>query len=644
MSARRFAIPAAVLLSALILTAVATSTTAVSARDRDEARFANATQSTLDRLQQRLDLYTALLLSGVGLFAASDDVDGAQFRSYTDAIDVAGRYPGIQGIGFSQRIAPAGLPDAEARLRAEGVAGFRVWPEHERPEYHSIVYLQPEDARNLAAIGYDMFTEPTRRAAMERARDTGEPALSGRVTLVQEIDEQAVQAGFLMYTPVYAGAAVPATTAERRAALKGFVYAPFRADDLFAGIFGSEAEPRVAFHPYDGRVPEPSALLHTSAVHGTAPAADPQFTDTLTIEVAGRPWTLVFATTPFFEEASRGHLVPLVALLGTLLSLTLFGLAYIQVRSTHAAELSAARAEQLSAALVRQAGALEAQVREVNALNQELAAANERLTTANTEAEHARREAETARAAADDANRAKSQFLARMSHELRTPLNAIAGYVDLLDLGLRGPINDAQRSDLDRVRRAQRHLLGLIDDVLNFARLEAGRLHFRIEPLDVDDVLRDVESLIAPLAAARPVDYHQAYGEEPRFVLADREKLMQVLLNLLSNAVKFTDPGGSARVETAVDGDCLAVHVVDTGRGIPNDRLRSIFEPFVQVAEDLTRDTQGTGLGLTIAHDLTRAMGGTLTAESEVGAGSTFTLRLPLAPQPDGADRAAAAR
>jgi hypothetical protein len=237
-----------------------------------------------------------------------------------------------------------------------------------------------------------------------------------------------------------------------------------------------------------------------------------------------------------------------------------------------------------------------------------------------------------ARAEAEAANRAKFEFLTTMSHELRTPLNAIAGYVDLLDLEIRGPVTPEQRSDLARIRRSQTHLLGLINDVLNFARIETGHVHFDLRAVPVDEVLSEVEELIAPQVQARGLSYEYRPAAAPGAVAyADPEKVRQIVLNLLSNAVKFTPGGGRVVLSSQADGDVVHVLVADTGIGIPADKLGTIFEPFVQVNAGYTRTTEGTGLGLSISRDLARAMGGDLTAESREGEGSTFTLILPRA-------------
>jgi signal transduction histidine kinase len=237
-----------------------------------------------------------------------------------------------------------------------------------------------------------------------------------------------------------------------------------------------------------------------------------------------------------------------------------------------------------------------------------------------------------ARAAAEAANLAKTEFLAVMSHELRTPLNAIAGYAELLSMGIRGPVTPEQLQDLGRIQRSQRHLLGLINDVLNFARIEAGRVELHLADVSVAHALGELESLVAPQLMARELRYrHVAPGPALR-VRADAEKLRQVLLNVLSNAVKFTPQGGAITVDARAVEGAVHVRVADTGIGIPADRLESIFEPFVQLGRNLTSRHEGTGLGLAISRDLARAMGGDLTAAAGVDGGSVFTLVLPRAP------------
>jgi PAS domain S-box-containing protein len=239
------------------------------------------------------------------------------------------------------------------------------------------------------------------------------------------------------------------------------------------------------------------------------------------------------------------------------------------------------------------------------------------------------READGARANAEAANKAKLDFLASMSHELRTPLNAIAGYVQLLDMQVAGPVVDEQRRFLARIRRAQDLLLGRINDMLNFVKIDSGTLTYTLRPVALHDVLAGLDIMIHPQLTERGLSYHYVPADPALVVRVDSEKLEQILLNLLSNATKFTPRGGRITLAAARHGGQVEITVSDTGVGIPPDRLAAIFEPFVQLDPSLTRERDGTGLGLAISRDLARAMDGEVTVSSAPGSGSTFTLVLP---------------
>jgi PAS domain S-box-containing protein len=236
-----------------------------------------------------------------------------------------------------------------------------------------------------------------------------------------------------------------------------------------------------------------------------------------------------------------------------------------------------------------------------------------------------------ARHALEQANKAKAEFLATMSHELRTPLNAIGGYSDLILAGIRGPITEPQRIDLERIKRSQGHLLAVINDILNFAKLESGRIAFHPIVISMNGVLGELESLVTPILIQKGITYDYRCCDPKYKAFADPERVQQILLNLLSNAAKFTPKGGHIIVECVPQKATMVVEVTDTGVGIPADKLQSVFEPFVQLERGQTPELGGTGLGLSISRDLARAMDGDLSATSEPGKGSTFRLTLPRA-------------
>jgi signal transduction histidine kinase/CheY-like chemotaxis protein len=236
--------------------------------------------------------------------------------------------------------------------------------------------------------------------------------------------------------------------------------------------------------------------------------------------------------------------------------------------------------------------------------------------------------AQEARVTAEQANQLKSQFLANMSHELRTPLNAIINFARILGSGMRGPTNEAQQDYLNRIRASGEHLLGIINDILDLSKIEAGRMELFTEPCQIGELVQSTLSTAVGLTKGKPVTLHHEIGAELPTLIVDRTRIRQVLLNLLSNAAKFTDEG-SITVRVAQEQDEVVVSVADTGIGIPADKYESIFEEFRQVDHGTARSYEGTGLGLAICRRLVALHGGRIWVESKIGSGSTFSFSLP---------------
>ena len=328
-------------------------------------------------------------------------------------------------------------------------------------------------------------------------------------------------------------------------------------------------------------------------------------------------------------------------------------------REREKAATRAAALEENNATLERQAGELAmereqavrlaAQLRDANAelarLNDSLESALEQARSAQVAAEEARELAETARVAAEEANAAKGDFLAVMSHELRTPLQAVIGYAELLDMGIAGSVTPGQREQLQRIRGSAGHLVSLIDQILVYARLDGGAERMQVEVSDPVAIARDTVAMLRPLAEARGLALELSHPAPGTVTMhTDVRAVRQALVNLVANAIKYTPTGRVALVlrhepaATVTGDDAVVFEVQDTGIGIAPEYRTRIFEPFWQVAPALTRDGGGTGLGLAVVRELARVLGGTVSLESEVGVGSTFTLRLPLrAPHADAA-------
>ncbi|MCG3116631.1 MAG: CHASE domain-containing protein [Candidatus Manganitrophus sp. SA1] len=338
-------LPGCVLFISLALTGLATWYVFSLAEIKDQERFQNLVQRSQNTIAVRIETYIDALRGTAALFAATGRTDRKTFHNYISRLELQSHYPGIQGIGFTKRIPPDQVEKTVAEIRRE-IPDFKIWPETPRDEYHTILYLEPQDRRNQAALGYDMFTEPVRRAAMQRARDTGLAATSGKVTLVQEIDSEK-QAGFLIYLPIYEPGAAVETVDQRRAALNGFIYSPFRAGDLLVGIFGGETNPRVDFEVFDGLEPRPENLLYRSNA-SSAGGYRPRFSAITPLNVWGQTWTLVFTTRPAFDLGSSKGVAPPIFIIGLLVSLTLFSITRSQVKARAAADRNAAELETLN--------------------------------------------------------------------------------------------------------------------------------------------------------------------------------------------------------------------------------------------------------------------------------------------------------
>ncbi len=337
---RRVFLPYLILLLGICFTVIVFYSFSKLTYEQDQSRFQKSVQEIQDNIRLRVQTSLALLRAGTGLFAASDWVRIGEFDRFVKQIELEKNYPGIYGIGFSRRFTHEQLPAVVAEMRRTGFPEFKVSPDYPRDEYHAIVYLQPQNDLNRLAIGYDMFTEAVRREAMERARDTGAPAAAGRVILIQQkTDPNDRQPGFLIYAPVYRKNAPLTTPAGRRNALVGFVYSPYRVHDFLDQV-SAQKNYDVSFEIYDGAEVKPESLLHsTTDPHSTY---EPRFKTTRTEDVAGRPWTIVFATKPSFEVGSNSSLRKYTLIIGAFLSILFFAVSRGQVFARMSAERSAA--------------------------------------------------------------------------------------------------------------------------------------------------------------------------------------------------------------------------------------------------------------------------------------------------------------
>jgi signal transduction histidine kinase len=609
------------------------------ARERDEERFAALVDQRAAAVEQRMEDYVALLRGAAALMASRPAGEASQpeFRRFVSRLRISELYPGVQGIGFARAFEPAELSTVEARMRLY-VPDFRIWPEGERDAYSTIVYLEPQDERNQAALGFDMFSETTRRDAMERARDRGQRATTARVELVQEIEENDLQPGFLIYLPIYRGGLVPETIDERRERLIGWVYSPFRAGDLFDRSFElRERPPEIAFAVFDGESTDEADLLYRSARRGGDPHIALQ--DERVVQIGDRPWTIKIETTPAFAADSARALYPWLLGAGFFATLLLGFATLGQARATEEAEVANTALEEINETLEHRVEKRTAQLERARAKLAGLIANLEHAVAART-------------ADLTEANEEIQRFAYIVSHDLRAPLVNVMGFTaeleavrkeveafiaqvaekapELVTEDARMAIETDLPEALDFIRSSTQRMDRLIAAILKLSR--EGRRVLTPEPIVMRDVIAQLEQNIT----------HQLDEEGAEIIIedmpdlvSDRVALEQIFGNLIENAVKYLDPTRPGRITVRGHPEpdhSLRYEIEDNGRGIdPKDHQR-VFDLFRRAG---TQDKSGEGIGLAHVRALVRRLGGSIQIESEPGKGSTFIVTLPKTLKPD---------
>ena len=677
-----------ILLISLTLTAVAWWLSQTFSHDEGQQRFERRTDDVHRRLEQRLATYEGALHGGVALFAAQGgEVSRQQWQRYVSTLQMAERYPGIQGLGVSKLIAPGQLAAHEQGVRQEGFADYGVKPEGARDQYSAIVYLEPFEGRNLRAFGFDMMSEVTRRTAMQRAGETGQAALSGIVTLVQE-NNQDVQRGFLLYVPVYRGGTVPSTVEARRSALWGWVYAPFRINDLMNGVLGAEGEHmRLSLHDGD-RITDSSKFYGSGQIDSAQSTA---LSLHRPLTVAGHTWTVHYEaeTTDSGFATTQSNVVAIMGLvIDALLFWTIGTIARRKqqvernalAQSTQARErtawLDAVSDLSPNGVLVFErhddntfrlvftnpafselfglrpgdlTGLSEEAVDEwLDGLRGELAP-NPPLTPGDAVVQLAgpplcilhrsSREGELHRVyyfrdmtSETEVERLKDEFLTTAAHELRTPLASVYGFSELL---LRPDVPEAKREKLNQIVYRQAGVLKhLVDELLDLARLDSrGEQDFVTQEVD----LRKVAETAAE-SSGTPENPHRIQvigGAKPLMAKVDPAKLQQAIVNATSNAIKYSAPDSPIVLRTVLTEHegrpFAAISVEDQGIGMSPEACERAFERFFRA--DPSGHILGAGLGLAILKEVITLHGGHITLTSELGVGTTITLWVPLQPE-----------
>jgi CHASE1-domain containing sensor protein/anti-sigma regulatory factor (Ser/Thr protein kinase) len=507
----------------------------------------------------RMDAYTEVLRGGLGLLNASTSVDRDQWRAYVETLAIETVLPGIQGIGYSEFVTPENKQAYEQRIRDEGFPDFRIRPEGERSIYSSITFLEPFDQRNRQAFGFDMYQQATRNEAMNRARDSGKVAISGRVTLVQEITDD-VQAGFLMYLPYYGHPVVPEALDERQRRIVGFVYSPFRMGNLMKGILGVGL-PDVRLEVFDGRTTSPEARMFDST-GGSTKDFVPNHVATRVLNVGQRDWTLRICSLRPFEVQDQRDTEPLIVASGIIVSFLIFVIlrAFATTR-----ERAQALADEMTVRLQQNA-------RELERSNSEL-----------------------------------ELFAYVASHDLKAPLRGIDHLANWIETDLGDELQGEPKKNMQLLRGRIMRLNKLLDDLLGYSG--AGRIDAPIERVYTEhtvkewfDALNTEErfSLQVKISAAEMV--------------VRRVALEQVLTNLYANTMKHHDGDrGNIDVTVSEARNFYEILYQDDGPGIPADQRERAFQMFQTLKP---RDSvEGSGMGMAIIKKIVEREGGSITCE-----------------------------
>jgi signal transduction histidine kinase/CheY-like chemotaxis protein len=588
----RLLLPFLLLAAGLLATAAAAFAVARAENGRREARFEQVTDSVVGAIEGRMLAQLTLLRGAAGFFNASDRVTRGDFANYVERLRLESNYPGVLGIGYAAYAPDRPALDAIVAEARRDIPDFAHRPVGERPDYSTILYLHPLDRLNRAALGYDMLSEATRRAAMAAAARSGSGVMSGRVRLVQEIDP-VKQPGFLIYLPLFR----PASPGEPQR-LYGWVYSPLRAHDLFGAIFAGHDLGGVTVEIYDEQVGE-ERLLYRNA------APEPGASETISrqVEIAGRTWIVRTASTAAFE-GTRLLGPGLVGGGGALISLLVFFLSLQQVRA---------------------AGRIE---RQVAARTAELQAANIRLQAevdARTEAE--------AKVAQMQKLEAIGQLTGGIAHDFNNMLTVIIGNLDIAQRRASDP-ERAGRA-IANAREGAAKAAELTQRLLAFGRQQA--LAPRV--LDVNRLIDGMSELLRrAIGEAIRLDRNLAGDLWP--VCADATQLESAILNLAINARDAMAQGGVLGIDTAnaslgesdvlrpadlAPGDYVAIALRDTGHGMSPDVAARALDPFFTTKPA----GRGTGLGLSQVFGFVKQSGGHLTLASEIGAGTIVTIYLP---------------
>jgi signal transduction histidine kinase len=529
-------------------------------------RHVEQTQATI---QERLTRYEDILRAGAGFFGGSDNVTRDEWKHFVDTFELNKRYPGILAAGYIPVVDSANLGSFLEQARNQGLPDYSVHPSGERTNYAPVLYIEPMNAINQKAVGYDMLSEASRKRALELARDSGQTTITDTVILAQ--DSQTVpQPALLIYMPLYDHAGIPPTTDERRAHLTGYTYAPFRVQEFFSKIEESK-DSQFGFEIKD--LANPNAPLYQSPSFSKLSQASSAEHITNIFQVNNRKWTITGVVDPNVITAQERTRPASVFWGGLLFSIFVAGFIYLLL------------------------------------LNRT------RILTHREDRE---------------INDVKDELLALASHQLRTPATGVKQYIGMLREGYAGELNEEQMKYLDKAYASNERQLSTINEMLFVARADAGNIELIRERFDLTSLVRDIIDEHGGAITERRQVLSVKLPKQKLFVYADTRYVRMAIENVLSNATKYTPEEGSITIMLDHDKNNARLVIKDTGVGVSKKDYDLLFQKFARIPNELTNKVTGSGIGLYLAKKVVEAHHGEINFLSEVGVGSTCSITLPL--------------
>ncbi|MGI8494522.1 MAG: CHASE domain-containing protein [Pyrinomonadaceae bacterium] len=561
----------------------------LNAQAKDYSRFQSEAKSVKNRLELLINSYITTIKAGRGFVESTSELDREKFSAFVEDLGLAGSYKGFTGLGLIKRIPKLSKTEIVPTFLNPASPDVRIFTEAQNFDNQTIIYLEPFNKDNHSVISLDNSTEPARLEAMEKSRDYGEPAATGKILLRDQSNAEK-KSGFLIYLPIYKEGKMPPNLEDKKFFLEGFVYGLIQTEDFLSDVQKSISTEDIAFTIYESRVAPENIIAQT---HSDKLPVKADFTLSNEMSVGGRNWIIESQTLPTFSQQSNSRWTMLIFISGLIFSLLMFGMTYLET-------FARLKAENIAGELRK----------------------SEREKAFLLESEQIERKR------AEEANNAKDEFISIVSHELRTPLNAIAGWAQILH-GATLSIK-TKKLALQKIDKNLRVQAKIVEDLLDFTQIISNKSDVIKQEVNFSQIFEQAIRQTQALADEKGVLLVKENELNGQVIIGDSERLQKMIINLLSNAIKFTPQGGEILAELKKLDNKIEMTIKDSGLGISSEVLPHIFEHFKQGDSSITRQHGGLGLGLAISQQIIKLHGGRIKVNSEgEGKGSIFTVRLP---------------